>query len=90
MNKTTYKFLDKINLPSDLRKFENHKRYIFHITLAYILEKLNCTEIRNICEYDKKLLNKFKKEYPKITLNNPEMTTFKNMYKFKSINLSSQ
>ena len=23
MNKTTYKFLDKINLPSDLRKFEN-------------------------------------------------------------------
>ena len=71
-------------------KFENHKRYIFHITLAYILEKLNCSEIRNICEYDKKLLNKFKKEYPKITLNNPEMTTFKNMYKFKSINLSSQ
>ena len=71
-------------------KFENHKRYIFHITLAYILEKLNCSEIRNICEYDKKLLNKFKKEYPKITLNNPEITTFKNMYKFKSINLSSQ
>ena len=52
--------------------------------------KIITSEIRNICEYDKKLLNKFKKEYPKITLNNPEMTTFKNMYKFKSINLSSQ
>ena len=71
-------------------KFENHKRYIFHITLAYILEKLNFSEIRKICEQDKKLLNKFKKEYPKITLYNAEMTTFKNMYKFKSINLSSQ
>ena len=32
----------------------------------------------------------FKKEYPKITLNNPEMTTFQNMYKFKSTSLSSQ
>ena len=71
-------------------KFENHRRYVFHITLAYIFKKLDYDEIRNICKYDKKLFNNLKKEYPKITLNNPEMTIFKNMYKFKSVNLSSQ
>lgn len=71
-------------------KFENHRRYVFHITLAYIFKKLDYDEIRNICKFDKKLFNKLKKEYPKITLNNPEMTIFKNMYKFKSVNLSSQ
>ena len=71
-------------------KFENHRRYVFHITLAYILEKLDFDEIRNICKFDKKLFNKLKKEYPKFTLNNPEMTIFNNMYKFKSVNLTSQ
>ena len=33
MNKTTYKFLDKINLPSDLRKFENKDLKIYVMTL---------------------------------------------------------
>ena len=29
-------------------KFENHQRYTFHVTLAYILRQLNETEIKNL------------------------------------------
>ena len=43
MNKTTYKFLDKINLPSDLRKFENKD-------LEYICDDLRKFIINSISE----------------------------------------
>ncbi len=71
-------------------KFENHQRYTFHITLAYILRELNQTEIKNLIEFNKKLFFDFNKRFPKLTLEKPEMCTFEDMLKFKSINSSSQ
>ncbi len=67
-------------------KFENHQRYTFHITLAYILRQLNETEIKNLIEFNKQLSSDFNKKFPKITLKKPEMYTFKDMLEFKSIN----
>ena len=71
-------------------KFENHQRYTFHITLAYILRQLNETEIKNLIEFNKKLTSEFNKKFSKITFTKPEMCTFKDMLEFKSINSSSQ
>ena len=71
-------------------KFENHQRYTFHITLAYILRELNQTEIKNLIEFNKKLFFDFSKSFPKLTLEKPEMCTFEDMLEFKSINFSSQ
>ena len=70
-------------------KFENHQRYTFHITLAYILRELNQIEIKNLIEFNKQLSFDFSKKFPKITFTKPEMCTFKNMLEFKSINPSS-
>ncbi len=70
-------------------KFENHQRYTFHITLAYILRELNQNEIKNLIEFNKKLFFDFSKKFPKITFTRPEMCTFEDMLEFKSINLSS-
>jgi len=67
-------------------KFENHQRYTFHITLAYILRQLNETEIKNLIEFNKQLSSDFNKKFPKITFKKPEMYTFKDMLEFKSIN----
>ena len=67
-------------------KFENHLRYTFHITLAYILRKLKEGEIRKLLEFNKDLFQKFDKKFPKIVLYKPEMSIFKNMLEFKSIN----
>ncbi len=71
-------------------KFENHQRYTFHITLAYILRELSQIEIKNLIEYNKQLYFDFSKKFPKITFTKPEMCTFKDMLEFKSINPSSQ
>ena len=71
-------------------KFENHERYTFHITLAYILRELNQIEISNLIEFNKKLFLNFNRKFPKITLTKPEMCIFKDMLEFKSINPSSQ
>ena len=71
-------------------KFENHQRYTFHITLAYILRELNQTEIKNLIEFNKKLFFDFRKRFPKLTLEKPEMCTFEDMLEFKSINSSNQ
>ena len=70
-------------------KFENHQRYTFHITLAYILRELNQIEIKNLIEFNKKLSLDFSKKFPKITFTKPEMCTFEDMLEFKSINPSS-
>ena len=70
-------------------KFENHQRYTFHITLAYILRELNQIEIKNLIEFNKKLSSDFSKKFPKITFTKPEMCTFEDMLEFKTINLSS-
>jgi hypothetical protein len=67
-------------------KFENHQRYTFHITLAYILRELNKNEIKNLIEFNKQLSFDFSKKFPKITLTKPEMCTFEDMLEFKSIN----
>ncbi len=67
-------------------KFENHQRYTFHITLAYILRQLDHTEIKNSIEFNKQLSSDFNKKFPKITFTEPEMCTFKDMLEFKSIN----
>ena len=69
-------------------KFENHQRYTFHITLAYILRELNQIEINNLIEFNKKLSLDFSKKFPKITFTKPEMCTFEDMLEFKSINPS--
>ena len=71
-------------------KFENHQRYTFHITLAYILRELNQIEINNLIQFNKKLSLDFRKKFSKITFTKPEMCTFKDMLEFKSINLSSR
>ena len=71
-------------------QFENHQRYTFHITLAYILRELNQTEIKNLIEFNKKLFFDFSKRFPKLTLEKPEMCTFEDMLEFKSINSSNQ
>ena len=70
-------------------KFENHQRYNFHITLAYILRELNKIEINNLIEFNKKLSLDFIKKFSKITFTKPEMCTFEDMLEFKSINSSS-
>ena len=67
-------------------KFENHQRYTFHITLAYILRELNKNEIKSLIEFNKQLSFDFSKKFPKITLTKPEMCTFKDMLEFKNIN----
>ena len=67
-------------------KFENHQRYTFHITLAYILRELNKNEIKSLIEFNKQLSFDFRKKFPKITLTKPEMCTFEDMLEFKSIN----
>ena len=66
-------------------KFENHQRYTFHITLAYILRELKENEIKKLLEFNKNLFQEFDKEFPKIILNKPEMSTFENMLEFKSV-----
>ena len=71
-------------------KFENHQRYNFHITLAYILRELNQIEIKNLIEFNKKLSLDFSKKFPKITFTKTEMCTFKDMLEFKSINPSNR
>ena len=67
-------------------KFENHQRYTFHITLAYILRKLNKNEIKNLIEFNKQLSSDFSKKFPIITLTKPEMCIFEDMLEFKRIN----
>ena len=69
-------------------KFENHQRYNFHITLAYILRELNQIEINNLIEFNKKLSLDFRKKISKITFTKPQMCTFKDMLEFKCINPS--
>jgi len=71
-------------------KFENHQKYIFHITLAYILRKLTQEEINNLLKVNKNLLDEFVKKFPKIVLKDPTVCTFENMLEFKSINSSNQ
>ena len=66
-------------------KFENHQRYTFHITLAYILRELKEDEIKKLLEFNKNLFQEFDKEFPKIILNKPEMSTFESMLEFKSV-----
>ena len=70
-------------------KFENHQRYTFHITLAYILRELNQIEIKNLIKFNKNLFLDFSKKFSKITFTKPEMCIFEDMLEFKSINLSS-
>ena len=67
-------------------KFENHHRYTFHITLAYILRELKEDEIKKLLEFNKDLFHEFDKKFPKIILNKPEMCTFEDMLEFKNIN----
>ncbi len=67
-------------------KFENHQRYTFHITLAYILRELHETEIKKLIEFNKQLSSDFNKKIPKITFTKTEMCTFKDMLEYKSIN----
>jgi len=67
-------------------KFDNHQRYTFHITLAYILRELNDDEIKKSLEFNKDLSQEFDTEFPKIVLNKPEMSIFETMLEFKSIN----
>ena len=49
-------------------KFENHLRYIFHITLAYLMEPLTLEEVNRLIDLEKKMNKKFKNEIPLIYL----------------------
>ena len=66
-------------------KFENHLRYTFHITLAYILEPLTLEEASRLIDLEKKMDKKFKNEIPLINLPQPEICVFNDMYKFTNI-----
>src|SRR6056300_169432 len=66
-------------------KFENHLRYTFHITLAYILEPLTLEEVSRLIDLEKKMDKKFKNEIPLINLPQPEICFFNDMYKFTNI-----
>ena len=66
-------------------KFENHLRYTFHITLAYILEPLTLEEVSRLINLEKKIKKKFKNEIPLINLPQPEICVFNDMYKFTNI-----
>ena len=66
-------------------KFENHLRYTFHITLAYILEQLTLEEVSRLIGLEKKMNKKFKNEIPLINLPQPEICVFNDMYKFTNI-----
>ena len=67
-------------------KFENHLRYTFHITLAYLLEPLTLEEVSRLIDLEKKMNKKFKDEIPLIYLSQPEICTFNDMHKFININ----
>ena len=67
-------------------KFENHLRYTFHITLAYLLELLTLEEVSRLIDLEKKMNKKFKNEIPLIYLSKPEICVFKNMHKFINVN----
>ena len=67
-------------------KFENHLRYTFHITLAYLLEPLTLEEVSRLIDLEKKMNKKFKNEIPLIYLSKPEICVFKNMHKFINVN----
>ena len=49
-------------------KFENHLRYTFHITLAYLLEPLTLEEVNRLIDLENKMNKKFKNEIPLIYL----------------------
>ena len=66
-------------------KFENHLRYTFHITLAYILEPLTLEEVSRLIGLEKKMNKKFKNEIPLMNLPQPEICVFNDMYKFTNI-----
>ena len=66
-------------------KFENHLRYTFHITLAYILEPLTLEEVSRLIDLEKKMDKKFKNKIPLINLPQPEICVFNDMYKFTNI-----
>ena len=91
---TPYSSKDEENLRScrdDLSnllgiKFENHLRYTFHITLAYLLEPLTLEEVSRLIDLEKKMNKKFKNEIPLIYLSQPEICVFNDMYKFININ----
>ncbi len=67
-------------------KFENHLRYTFHITLAYLLEPLTLEEVSRLIDLEKKMNKKFKNKIPLIYLSQPEICVFNDMYKFTNIN----
>ena len=67
-------------------KFENHLRYTFHITLAYLLEPLTLEEVSRLIDLEKKMNKRFKNEIPLIYLSKPEICVFKNMHKFINVN----
>ena len=67
-------------------KFENHLRYTFHITLAYLLEPLTLEEVSRLIDLEKKMNKKFKNEIPLIYIYQPEICVFNDMYKFTNIN----
>ena len=66
-------------------KFPNHETYSFHITLAYILRKLNNIEVKNLFTMNKNLYRDFIKKFPIIEIQKPKLCTFKNMYQFDSL-----
>ena len=66
-------------------KYKNHENYVFHITLAYILRDLSIEEIKQLIVFNKKKEEYFKKKIPIITIKNPVMCFFENMWEFMNI-----
>ena len=66
-------------------KFNNHENYVFHITLAYILRTLTGNEINKLTRFSMKKEHEFQKKFPLITLNDPILCTFENMFEFKKV-----
>ena len=59
-----------------------HDAYVFHITLAYLVEWVEETAAREIVESSDRLGREFRSRLPTIELGPPEFCSFQSMYRF--------
>ncbi len=63
--------------------FPNHETYQFHISLAYLREKLNTEEKIEQREMKRKIENYIKENFSTVELAQPQLTFFDTMFEFR-------
>ncbi len=76
------KFRDDIASSCGLH-FPNHETYQFHISLAYLREKLNIEEKIEQREMKRKIENYIKENFSTVELAQPQLTFFDTMFEFR-------